>query len=241
MGGGVTYSINRSALQRGVRRARLLGPASATPSAQGCSSRRRWGAAGARRADRRPCGLGLDVPSPSSHWPSTPAAEIVATGSATGLVALDRGREPALLVSVLAQAGTRPGDALALEVRRLGPKNVGGSIVTGQKLDPKHDRTAAPRRQDLTEYLLASGRRAPKALLFPRPDSKPWRDTDHRNGRRRVSIPRQPQADSRRSSRVRPPSQLAGRAVDARRPPTTDCTPTTYVTRSRACCSATEG
>lgn len=103
-----------------------------------------------------------------------------------------------VLVSVLAYAGTRPEDALALEVRHLGratllveQKNVDGSIVTGQKVDrpPRTIDLLAPLRQDLTEYMLATVRRAPKALLFARRDGKPWRDTDYRNWRRRVFYP----------------------------------------------------
>ena len=37
--------------------------------------------------------------------------------------------------------------------------------------------------------MLAIGRRTPKALLFPRPDGKPWRENDYRNWRRRVFDP----------------------------------------------------
>lgn len=103
-----------------------------------------------------------------------------------------------VLVSVLAYAGTRPEDALALEVRHLGratllieQKNVDGSIITGQKVDrpPRSIDLLAPLRQDLAEYMLATGRRAPKALLFPRADGGPWRETDYRNWRRRVFYP----------------------------------------------------
>jgi hypothetical protein len=63
----------------------------------------------------------------------------------------------------------------------LGPSakqtNVDGSIVTGHKVDrpPRTIDLLAPLRQDLTEYLLTSGRRAPKVLLIPRPNGKPWR------------------------------------------------------------------
>jgi integrase len=103
-----------------------------------------------------------------------------------------------VLASVLAYAGTRLEDALALEVRHLGratllveQKNVDGVIIAGQKVDrpPRSIDLLAPLRQDLAEYLLATGRRAPKALLFPRPDGKPWRDADYRNWRRRVFYP----------------------------------------------------
>lgn len=102
------------------------------------------------------------------------------------------------LVSVLAYTGTRPEDALALEVRHIGKatllveqKNVDGEIIPGQKTDrpPRSIDLLAPLRQDLAEYMLATGQRTPKALLFPRPDGQPWREHDYRNWRRRVFQP----------------------------------------------------
>jgi hypothetical protein len=98
-----------------------------------------------------------------------------------------------VLVSVLAYAGTRPEDALALEVRHLGratllieQKNIDGTIVPGQKVDrpPRTIEPLSPLRQDLAEHMLATGRRTPKALLFPRPDGRPWRDTQTATGAR---------------------------------------------------------
>lgn len=103
-----------------------------------------------------------------------------------------------VLVSVLAYAGTRPEDALALEVRHIGKatllveqKNVDGEIVAGQKTDrpPRSIDLLGSLRQDLAEYMLATGQRTPKALLFPRPDGLPWREYDYRNWRRRVFKP----------------------------------------------------
>jgi integrase len=101
-------------------------------------------------------------------------------------------------VSLFAYAGGRPEDLLALEVRHIGKaillieqKNVDGEILVGQKTDrpPRSIELLAPLRQDLAAYLLATGRRTPKALLFPRPDGQPWRETDYRNWRRRVFRP----------------------------------------------------
>lgn len=103
-----------------------------------------------------------------------------------------------ILVSVLAYSGVRPEDALALEVRHVGraallveQKNVDGEIIAGQKTDrpPRSIDLLAPLRQDLAEYMLAMGRRTPGALLFPRADGKPWRETDYRNWRRRTFKP----------------------------------------------------
>lgn len=104
----------------------------------------------------------------------------------------------ATLVSLFAYTGARPEDLLALEVRHIGratllieQKNVDGEILVGQKTDrpPRSIDVLPPVRQDLAGYLLATGRRAPKALLFPRPDGRPWRETDYRNWRRRVFQP----------------------------------------------------
>lgn len=103
-----------------------------------------------------------------------------------------------VLVSLLAYAGPRPEDALALEVRHVGKatllieqKNVDGELVAGQKTDrpPRSVDLLGPLRHDLAEYLLALGRRTPKVLLFSRPDGTPWRDHDYRNWRRRVFQP----------------------------------------------------
>ena len=102
------------------------------------------------------------------------------------------------LVSVLAYAGPRPEDALAFEVRHVGratllveQKNVDGEIVPGQKTDrpPRSIDLLGSLRQDLAAYMLETGRRAPRALLFARPDGLPWREHDYRNWRRRVFMP----------------------------------------------------
>jgi integrase len=133
--------------------------------------------------------------------PSAPRKRAVVALSPDGVEAL-RARMPTLadqvLIGLLAYAGPRPEDALALEVRHVGKatllveqKNVNGELVAGQKTDrpPRSIDLLAPLRQDLAEYMLAVGRRTPKALLFPRPDGAPWRDHDYRNWRRRVFQP----------------------------------------------------
>jgi integrase len=70
-------------------------------------------------------------------------------------------------------------------------KNVDGRLIAGQKTDrpPRTVELLGPLRQDLAEYMLALGRRTPKAMLFPRADGLPWRDHDYRNWRRRVFQP----------------------------------------------------
>jgi hypothetical protein len=103
-----------------------------------------------------------------------------------------------VLASVLAYAGPRPEEALALEIRHVGKatllveqKLVDGEIVPGQKTGrpPRPIDLLGPLRQDLAEYMLALGRRTPKALLFARPDGTPWREHDYRNWRRRIFQP----------------------------------------------------
>ena len=108
--------------------------------------------------------------------------------------AMGSGRD-ATLVSVLAYAGLRPEEALALQVRHVGQatllveqKNVGGEIAPGQKTarPPRSVELLDPLRRDLAAYLLARGRPGDQALLFPRADGAPWRETDYRNWRRRT-------------------------------------------------------
>lgn len=108
------------------------------------------------------------------------------------------GQRDATLVSVLAYAGVRPEEALALEwrhVRRttilVEQKNVDGEIVTGQKTGrpPRTIDLLSPLRADLAAYKLASGRPGDRALVFPRPDGNPLREHDYRNWRRRTYRP----------------------------------------------------
>ena len=71
----------------------------------------------------------------------------------------------ATLISVLAYAGLRPEEALALEWRH----------VRGRK--------------NLSEWRLACGRPGDRDLVFPAADGGPWRDHGYRNWRRRVYQP----------------------------------------------------
>lgn len=95
------------------------------------------------------------------------------------------------LVAVLAYAGLRPGEALALTWEDVGEQtlNVDKAIALGEEKGTKTGRTRvvrllAPLARDLAEWRLASGNR--EGLVFPRPDGQPWKDTDWRNWRRRV-------------------------------------------------------
>jgi integrase len=105
------------------------------------------------------------------------------------------GSRDAMIVSVLAYAGLRPQELLALmwedvddgriAVRR---KNVDGRLYPYTKT--RQDRTVdllAPLATDFAEWALASGRRS--GLVMPRTDGEPWTRADWGNWRRRVYQP----------------------------------------------------
>jgi integrase len=108
---------------------------------------------------------------------------------------IGRGRHhDAVLVSVLAYAGLRPQEALALSWRHVRERTllveaaVGGegalkSQKTGQP--PRTVDLLQPLKQDLAELRLRQGRPGPDELLFPSTDNF-WRESDWRNWRRRV-------------------------------------------------------
>jgi len=102
----------------------------------------------------------------------------------------------AALVALLAYAGPRPQEGLALEwphVRErtllFEQKNVDGEIVAGQKTGrpPRTTPLWAPLRDDLLAWQLRSGRRA--GLLFPNFRGEPWSETDWGNWTVRVWKP----------------------------------------------------
>ena len=99
----------------------------------------------------------------------------------------------AALVSVLAYAGLRPQEALALEWRHvrtntllIEQKLVKGQILPGQKTG-RWVRTVdlvTPLRDDLRDWMMRSGRRA--GLVFPNYEANPWSVHDYRNWGRRA-------------------------------------------------------
>lgn len=105
------------------------------------------------------------------------------------------GARDATLVSVLAYAGLRPQEALALHCEDVDDRKifVHRKVVDGELLGytktrrNRWVRLMGPLAQDLAEYRLASGRH--EGLLFPRPDGLPWRAHDWRNWHRRVYRP----------------------------------------------------
>lgn len=94
------------------------------------------------------------------------------------------------IVSVLAYAGLRPQELLALAVEDIAPrslfvhaKNVDGVIATKTKRHRAVD-LLAPLAQDLREYMVAAGVRTGR--LFPRPDGSEWTESQYRSWRRHV-------------------------------------------------------
>lgn len=110
-----------------------------------------------------------------------------------------RGELPArdaVLVSVLAYAGLRPGEALALRWGDVRERTILveralalGHVKTTKTNRSRSVRLLAPLGSDLKQYRLASGRPGDRELVFPRPDGAPWTDFDYRNWRRRVFAP----------------------------------------------------
>jgi len=108
----------------------------------------------------------------------------------------DHGLRDATLVSVLAYAGLRPEEALALEYQHVckttilvEQKWIDGEIVPGQKTNrpPRCPPLLDALQADLREYQRACG--GPGGLIFARPDGTPWRDHDWRDWRSRVWQP----------------------------------------------------
>jgi integrase len=110
-------------------------------------------------------------------------------------VLLDDGRlRDATLISVLAYAGLRPQEALALtwghvrERTLLIEQAVADGELKGQKTGkpPRTVTLLGPLKQDLAEWRLHQGRPTASAYVFPAGDGNPWREHDWRNWRRRV-------------------------------------------------------
>jgi integrase len=102
----------------------------------------------------------------------------------------------ATLVSVLAYAGLRPGEALGLRWGDIGERTilvdraVALGDVKGTKTGKRRSvRLLAPLAADLAEWRLASKRPDETALVFPRKDGRVWTDEDWRNWRQRVFAP----------------------------------------------------
>jgi integrase len=125
----------------------------------------------------------------------------------------------AVLVSLLAYAGLRPEEALALRWRHVrertllvDSKNVDGELLDGQKVTGKPPRTVdllAPLKADLLEWGLASGRPADEALVIPGVDGEPWTESAYKSWGRRGG-----------RGRKRPDGKRNGRGGSSPAPPT---------------------
>jgi integrase len=103
------------------------------------------------------------------------------------------GPRDAVLVSVLAYAGLRPGEALGLRWGDIRERTilVERAVSLGEVRSTKTRQTRAvrmlsPVAQDLAEWRLRSGRPGDKALVFPRDDGEPWKAHDWQNWRHRT-------------------------------------------------------
>ena len=100
----------------------------------------------------------------------------------------------ALIVSVLAYSGVRPGELRALRwsdvrehtITAQRGTNPDGSVKATKNAQRRSVRLMAPLAQDLREYRLIAGRPAQDALIFPRTDGLPWTREDWGNWRSRT-------------------------------------------------------
>src|SRR4051812_5191115 len=112
------------------------------------------------------------------------------------LLAHGRLRDATLLV-VLAYAGLRPQEALALEWRHVRERTllVERAVSDGQlkvlknRRQPRTVALLAPLREDLSEWRRASRVSLPTAPVFPAASGSFWRATDWRNWRKRIYKP----------------------------------------------------
>lgn len=102
----------------------------------------------------------------------------------------------ATLVSELAYAGRRPGEAFALTWGNVRERTllIEAAVSLGAVAETKTRRrrtvrTLAPLAQDLAGWRLRAGRPPDAALLCPAHDGKPWSPDDWKNWRRRVFRP----------------------------------------------------
>jgi integrase len=102
----------------------------------------------------------------------------------------------AVLISVLAYSGLRPGEALALTWGDIREQTiiVDKALALGETKETKtrKNRTVGllkPLASDLAEWRMASGRPSDDCLVFPMQDGRPWTESKYRNWRREVYVP----------------------------------------------------
>jgi integrase len=108
----------------------------------------------------------------------------------------DRRLRDATLVSVLAYAGLRPGEALALRWGDIGVRTILveraaalGSVKETKTGQTRSVRLLDPLAGDLREWRLKCGRPRDDGLVFPRFDGSVWNEQDWRNWRQRIFAP----------------------------------------------------
>jgi integrase len=101
----------------------------------------------------------------------------------------------AVLVSVLAYAGLRPGEALALTWGHVRERTIlveqsasYGEIKCTKTRSTRSVRMLAPLKHDLAEHRIREGRPLPERFVFPAHDGRRW-DDDWNNWRNRVFRP----------------------------------------------------
>jgi integrase len=135
-------------------------------------------------------------PTPKRVGAVDPIAPLRIEAVRARLLAAGRLRD-ATLVSVLAYAGVRPQEALALEWRHVRERTLlveqalsdGALKAHKTRRPPRTVDLLGPLRQDLAEWQLSEGRPTPTSLVFQSGAGGPWREHDWRNWRRRVYAP----------------------------------------------------
>lgn len=119
-----------------------------------------------------------------------PLSPYTVEGMRAHLLAHDRQLD-ATLVSVLAYAGLRPGEALGLGWHDVGQRTllIERSVAFGQLKPTKTNSTRTvrllgPLADDLAAWRQAARRSAPTDLVFPSPDGSPWNADRARNWRK---------------------------------------------------------
>ena len=137
----------------------------------------------------------------------------------------------ATLISVLAYAGLRPQEALALRWRDIGKRTVMvNAMKTGQR---RNVRLLAPLLEDLKAWRRRSGSPDADALVFPGHDGEPWARTPTRAGREEAAARTQAPGPERSGPAARARSRGRRRRRACRRRRRTRC----GIRSARCCCT----
>ena len=138
---------------------------------------------------------GVRKPSPRRRRHIEPPSPQIVEHIRQHLLAKDR-FDDAMLVSILAYAGLRPGEALALRWKHVRERTllIQDAVAAGEIKTTKTGRTRSvlllePLRTDLDAYRATTVGALPETLLFADADLQPWSDDRWRNWRRRIFSP----------------------------------------------------